>query len=198
VSHAAEPAGGARPVGVVLAGGAGSRAGGAKPALPLAGRPLIAHPLAALAAVLPQVAVVAKAGTELPELPGAARWNEPDEPRHPLAGIVEALRRADGRPVVVLACDLPLVTPRLVRELAETPAAGAPALVAESAGRLQPLCARYEPAALSLLAGFDPDGRTVDQVRALGPALLDVEPELLFNVNDTAQLAEAEALLAGR
>lgn len=173
--------------------------GGAKAATPLAGRPMITYPLAALAAVLTDVAVLAKAGSALPELPaGIARWSEPDEPRHPLAGITAALRAAHGRAVLVLACDLPLVTPELVRALAAARAGDAPAVVTRADGRLQPLCARYEPAALAALERFDPDGRTVEQVKALRPALLDVDAALLRNVNDALDLADAEATMRGR
>jgi molybdopterin-guanine dinucleotide biosynthesis protein A len=186
------------PVGVVLAGGAGSRVGGDKAALPVAGRPLVSWPLAALRAVLSEVAVVAKEATALPPVGyGVLVWREPDEPRHPLAGVVEALRRAGGRPVVVLACDLPLVTPALVRALAEGDAGGAPALVARAEGRLQPLCARYDPAALALLEGFDGSGRVVTQIEALGPAVLEVEAALLRNVN-TPQDAAAVTQSLGR
>jgi molybdopterin-guanine dinucleotide biosynthesis protein A len=186
------------PVGVVLAGGAGSRVGGDKAALPVAGRPLISWPLAALRAVLPEVAVVAKEATLLPPVGyGVLVWREPDEPRHPLAGVVEALRRAGGRPVVVLACDLPLVTPGLVRALAEGDAGGAPALVARAEGHLQPLCARYEPAALARLEGFDGSGRVVTQIEALRPAELDVDPALLRNVNTPQDAALVETLLRG-
>lgn len=185
-------------VGAVLAGGAGRRLGGAKPGAMLAGRPLLEYPLAALRAELEEVAIVAKAGTPLPGLvPEVFVWLEPDEPRHPLAGVVEALRRAGGRPVVVLACDLPLVTGALVRDLLAVDAGGAPAVVARADGRLQPLCARYEPQALDRLSRFDPGGRVVEQVQALGPALLDVDAALLRNVNDAAQLAEVEAMLRG-
>ena len=47
-------------LGVVLAGGRGSRLGGAKPTAELAGRPLISYPLAALAEAGLDAAVVAK------------------------------------------------------------------------------------------------------------------------------------------
>ena len=92
-------------VGAVLAGGSGSRLAGAKPTALLAGRPLIAFPLAALAELCDPVAVICKRGTELPELEaGVERWEEPDEPRHPITGIIHALERAEA-PVVVLASD---------------------------------------------------------------------------------------------
>jgi molybdopterin-guanine dinucleotide biosynthesis protein A len=185
-------------VGVVLAGGAASRMGGDKASLPLAGRPLIAYPVEALRRALGDVAIVAKRETQLPALePPPAVWHEPDEPRHPLTGIVEALRRADGRPLIVLACDLPLVSAELVAELAAAPSS-APALVASAGGVLQPLCARYEPAALELLEGFDPGARLMTQVEALSPATFEVEADVLHNVNEPADLAAVEALLGGR
>ena len=187
---------GPAPVGVVLAGGASRRMGAAKAGVELAGRPLLSYPLAALRAALAEVAVIAKADTPLPAIGyGVLVWREPEEPQHPLAGIVAALGAAAGRPVVVLACDMPFVTADLVRALA-TAATDAPAVVARADGRIQPLAARYEPRALELLRGFDPNGRAIDQVAALAPLALDVDPELLANVNRPEDLAAAEAALS--
>lgn len=180
--------------GVVLAGGAGRRIGGAKPATLLAGRPLISYPLAALRAVCAPVAVVAKRDSPLPQVGyGVELWHEPDEPRHPLAGICEALRRADGRAVVVLACDLPLVTPDVVRALAAAP--GEFAVVARAGDEVQPLCARYEPAALGHLSGLDPSVRLFDAVATLVPVFVDVPAAALLNVNDAEGLAAAARLI---
>ena len=54
-----------------------------------------------LRAVLDEVAVVAKRRPSLPGLDvDVAIWLEAEEPRHPLAGIVHALRCARGQPVV--------------------------------------------------------------------------------------------------
>ncbi len=185
------------PLGAVLAGGRGHRLGGDKALASLAGRPLLAYPLDALRAVLDDVAVVAKRGTALPVLPAAvAVWREPDAPAHPLAGIVEALRRAEGRPVVVVAGDLPLLDPALVARLAGADAGGAPAVVPRVDGRLQPLCARYEPAALAALEGFEPAARVTEVVAALAPALLEVaDATPFFNVNAPADLERAAELL---
>ena len=56
-------------IGVVLAGGWGTRLGrGSKAAAIVAGRPLASYPVAALGAVCGRVAVVCKPDTELPEL----------------------------------------------------------------------------------------------------------------------------------
>ena len=110
---------------VVLAGGSGSRLGaGSKAAAPLAGRPLAAYPAEALGTVCERVAVVCKADTQLPDLPGTERWDEPDEPRHPLTGIVHALATADG-PVLAAPggwLDLPAVTV-VLEDSATTPRA---------------------------------------------------------------------------
>ena len=184
------------PAGVVLAGGAGRRMGGAKAGTPLLGRPLIAYPLSALRTACAPVAVVAKQDSPLPPVGyGVELVREPAEPRHPLAGVIEALRWAAGRPVIVLACDLPLVDAALVRGLAAADAGGAPAVVATAAGRLQPLCARYEPGALEPLVAAGTAGRLVDAVAALEPALLEIDPALLLNVNDADGIAAAERAL---
>src|ERR687887_2708546 len=95
-----------RPLGALLAGGRASRLGGRKATLPVGGRPLLEHPLTALREVCAEVCVVAKRDTILPPLGRSVRlWVEPDEPRHPLTGIVHALRVARGRPVLVCAAD---------------------------------------------------------------------------------------------
>ena len=100
-----------RAIGVVLAGGVGRRIGGDKAMVELEGRPLVLYPLAVLRAVLDEVVVVAKQSTILPPLDAdVAIWLEADEPRHPLLGIVHALRCARGRPVIVVAGDMPFVT----------------------------------------------------------------------------------------
>src|SRR5579871_5772753 len=98
-----------RPVGAILAGGAGRRIGGQKAAVELQGKPLICYPLEAVGEVLSKVAILAKAGTELPPVSRVAVWLEPESPRHPVVGITQALALAGGRPVLICAGDLPFV-----------------------------------------------------------------------------------------
>lgn len=183
-------------IGAVLAGGLGQRMGGAKATVHLHGRPLISYAIEAVWRALGSAVVVAKAGTELPSLPGITIWVEPDELSHPLVGLRYALEMADGRPILVCAADLPFVTPRLIRELAEG-AGRAPALIAASGENIQPLLGWYHPRALESLRDFDPrSGDSVrDVVRAMGPRLLEVDPELLFNVNTPSDLLQASAMI---
>ena len=180
----------------VLAGGSASRMGGAKATVQLDGRPLITYPLEAALDALGAVAVVAKDDVELPPLDQRAElWIEPDEPRHPAVGVIEALRRARGSAVVVIACDLPLLTSEVVGLLATADAEGSVAVLASAAGRPQPLLARYEPTALEALLEFDFDAPMTEQVMALMPTLVDVPPEASFNVNDLQQLEEVSRRL---
>ncbi len=167
------------PLGVVLAGGLGTRMGGRKALAVLDGRPLVAHVLDALAAVTREQVVVAKRATALPR--GVTVWVEPDEPRHPLAGVRHALRGAGGSPVLCCGVDLPRLDPATLRALLA--GAGPAGAVARADGFLHPTVALWTPAALAVLEAFDPDepARAV-AVRA-GLRAVDVDPAALVNVN---------------
>jgi molybdopterin-guanine dinucleotide biosynthesis protein A len=177
-------------IGVVLAGGRGRRMGGAKPSALLAGRPLVAYPAEALAGVSERVAVVCKADTELPSLPGVERWDEPDEPRHPVAGIVFALERAE-QPVLVCGADMPFVTGAVLESLAESLRAEVPAVVAVAGGRLQPVLAAYAPSSLSVLRAAAADEPLTRIVERLDPVRVEVPERAALSVDTPEDLAAA-------
>ena len=170
----------------VLAGGRARRLGEPKPLADLRGAPLVAYPLAAAAAAGLEAVVVAKTGTALPPL-DVPVWREPDEPVHPLLGIVTALERAQ-RAVLAVACDMPFLTPDLLARLAVGPEA---ATAVE--GHLEPFPARYEPAALPALRTALTRGASLRAtLAALGPALIEIDdPRLVASVNTPADLATA-------
>lgn len=182
------------PVGVVLAGGAARRLGGAKATAPLGGRPLIAWPLAALRGALgsgAELAVVAKGATVLPALTGVAVWIEPPAPSHPLVGLVRALEGAAGRPVLVCPVDVPFVTAAALRRLGATPGA-----LASGDGQLQPLLGRWEPETLPALRAAlarDPLPAMRALAARLGAVRVDVDALELVNVNTPQDLAVAQA-----
>lgn len=172
--------------------------GSPKAAVELRGRPLLSYPIAAarLSGLAPFV--VAKEGSGLPRL-NCPRVLEPAEPTHPLVGVIAALEHAEA-PIVVLACDLPLVPADLIAELGHRRARFAMPV----APRPQPLVARYSPGLLPQLRTALGERRPLTAVAAdLGGDALGAtelrgfgEPARMFaNVNDPADLRRIEALL---
>jgi molybdopterin-guanine dinucleotide biosynthesis protein A len=187
-------------VGAVLAGGGGRRIGGSKPTVELAGRPLLSYPLSAVERAGLAPLVVAKAATELPALDLPVVRERAEEP-HPLHGVVAALARAGGRPVVAVACDMPLVTAELLAWLAGLDGTVLPVV----GGSAQPLLARYAADAGPVLGAAARRGLSAqDAVTALGPRIIEEaelaafgDPRRLFlNVNDERDLQRAAALVA--
>jgi molybdenum cofactor guanylyltransferase len=187
-------------IGAVLAGGRGTRIGRPKATLDLGSRHLLEHPLAAFARAELEAVVVAKHDTSLPPLPVEV-WREPDEPAHPLCGIVTALERSEGRAVLVCGCDMPFVSPGLLISLATS---NEPLVVPRAGGRLHPLLARYEPVLLEPLRRSLHENRPLQEsVAELEPSIIDEsalhefgDPELLlFNINEPSDLEHAEEVL---
>jgi len=200
VSAETAPVNGPGTVGAVLAGGAGRRIGGDKATVAIEGRPLVQWVIDAVTPVTESVALIAKPDTLLPHLDaGVSLWLEPDAGFHPLLGVLHALRCADGRPVLVVAGDMPLLTTDVLAHLAQPSATGSHGRVANVGDRLQPLCARYEPSALEALAEFDREARATDTVLAIGVEVVDFDDPLpFFNVNDPSDLLTAGAELKKR
>ena len=141
--------------------------------------------------------MITKAETVLPALDGAMVWIEPDQPVHPLLGIIEALDLAGGRPVLVCPVDHPFVTTELLTRLAIASAGGQPAVLAAHDGVAEPLLGCYRPAARPLLLQAMQHGPDLNHaVSVLSPALVEVmDPLELFDVNTPDDLLQAAAML---
>jgi molybdopterin-guanine dinucleotide biosynthesis protein A len=182
----------------VLAGGLGKRMGEPKASLTLGDRPLISYALEAMREPTVEVVVVAKPDTALPEL-DVGVWREPPLPRHPLCGIVTALREG-AQALLVCGCDMPFVTPELAGWLGSFTE---PLVVPEAGGLLHPLLGRYGPELLPALErGLEAERPLADVVAELNPRRITEDelrrfgdPErLLFNVNTPSDLATAEGM----
>ena len=183
----------------ILAGGRASRLGGEKATADLAGRPLIAYPLDAARDAGLDPLVVAKRSSILPEL-DCEIIGEPDDPSHPLLGILTAIDACDG-PVLAVACDMPFVTAPLLSWLAERE----PPMVAEIGGRLEPLLAVYGPGdAATLAIALEREAPLREAVEGLGPERVGEaelgrfgDPRTLVrSINTGADLAEAGRLVS--
>ncbi len=155
--------------GVVLAGGAASRLGGVdKAAVQISGRTLLDRALAAVAESANRI-VVGPART-LPA--GVLSACEEPPGGGPVPGIAAGLTQVTSDLVVVLACDMPLVTANVVRELVNRASAGSGvgALLVDELGRRQPLAAAYRAEPLRAALAALPTLRNAS-VRALIAAL---------------------------
>lgn len=172
--------------------------GSPKAGVELRGHPLISYPIAAARLARLAPFVVAKGSSELPPL-GSPIVTEPEGPSHPLAGIVAALEHAEA-PIVVVACDVPLVPAELLAELGHRRARFA--LPAHP--RPQPLVARYSPGLLprlrealaagealtAVVAGLGGDVLGERELRGFG------DPDrMFFNVNSPHDLRHVATML---
>ena len=181
--------------GAILAGGQSTRFGGRdKSALPLDGRAILDHQLAALAPAVDEVLIVGGPRATIHDIvPGCG----------PLGGLHAALTAAHGGAVLIVACDMPyLSTPFLTYLLSF--ATEADIVVPQSERGYHPLCAVYTRACLEPVAAQLADRRLkmrelidslrtrvvpADEIRQFG------EPDrLLANVNTPADYAGLEAL----
>jgi len=209
---------------VILAGGAGRRLGGAaKPTLAVAGRPMLAAVLAAVSdADLRVVVGPPELRSSLP--PGVRLTRERPPGGGPVAALAAGLDEVVGaagsvgaaRSVVVLAADLPLLTPvavaRLIGALADTPGAGAEdagggyadgAVYVDADGRRQWLCGVWWAPALSrrlaALAAPGPlGGRSLRELfgplRVLEVSAPSGEPAPWYDCDTPEQVRAVEAL----
>jgi molybdopterin-guanine dinucleotide biosynthesis protein A len=175
----------------VLAGGRGSRLGGDKALVELAGRPLIEYPLAAAHAAGLEAVVVAKPLTRLPPL-DVRVLIEPDEPTHPLTGIVTALEYFEA--VIAIPCDMPLLSGSDLSALVAVP--GDVVVLASS----EPFPALYRveilPQLLYALEAARSMRATHQQLSARSTLASARLASRLMSVNTVENLAEAERRLS--
>lgn len=197
--------------GVILAGGAASRFGGAPKGLErVAGRRIIDRVATALREVTDELLLVANAADASDWLPGVRVVPDQRAGAGALGGLHTALSQAAG-PVLLVAWDMPFVSAALLGELRRLGEGGAAApradaVLPESDGSrrgVEPLCAWYATSCLPAIeqaldagdlrvVGFHDAVRIVrmpiERVRDFG------DPARLFsNVNTPADLAAAES-----
>jgi molybdopterin-guanine dinucleotide biosynthesis protein A len=191
--------------GLVLAGGLGRRMGGLdKGLVPLAGRPMVEHVLAALRPQVREVWINANRNQD--------RYGAYGHPviedsvagyLGPLAGVLSALQRLSSGFLLTVPCDAPLLAPDLAVRLRAACVADGAELAVASDGE------RQHPVFLLLRAGLAPElaaylaegGRKIDtwfqHVRTLEVSFADA-PETFVNVNDPDERARVETLISSR
>jgi len=198
-------AGFGRAFGVVLAGGAGRRLGGAdKARLAVGGRQLLERAFVALAPAA-RIAVAGGGRIHPADLPDRVVLADPRPDRGPLGGIAAALAWAEAggaRWLLTAPVDAPFLTPiiyeALLADLAANPDAAAAIAVAD--GREQWLAAALRPrlAASARRALDTPDLAVARFLEASGLRRVPIPnaSNAFLNVNTPSDLAAAERLAA--
>ena len=195
--------------GLILAGGRGSRMGGADKGLQnFRGMPLALHTLLRLAPQVGEVMVNANRNLSAYEAFGAPVW--PDglaDYAGPLAGFLTGLEQCETSYLVTVPCDTPLFPPDLVARLAEAlerdAADIAMAAAREEDGqiRAQPVFSLIRRELMESLVRFTHGGgRKIDAWTAQHKTVLVAfdaagdDPAAFFNANTLAELHRLEQL----
>ena len=195
--------------GVILAGGFGTRLGRDKASAEAAGRPLLHWTAEALAAVSDDIVVVARPGQMLPPPAGAA-WRVARDARPeagPLAGIEAGLGMVRHDIAIVVATDMPLLVPALLRAVAAA-CRGVDVVMPVRDDRPEPLLAAYRRAARAAATALLDAGERrprvlLDRVpgRRIDAEALrahDADLSSFGNVNTAADLARVVGVLRDR
>ncbi len=163
--------------GVLLVGGASERFGSPKALARFRGETLAERAWRLLGEVCDEVLAVGKRGDSL-ELPFPVLEDEIDE-RAAVHGLIAGLRASSNDVCLVLPVDCPLVTPEVLRSLAEGVAVP----------QTGPLPGAYPKALLPELEARVARGEL--SLRGVNPTVLEVDERLLANVNTRMELMTA-------
>lgn len=202
---------GAEITGVILAGGRGSRMGGADKGLQnFNGVPLALHTLLRLAPQVGEVMINANRNLAAYESFGVPVW--PDaaglgEYSGPLAGFLTGLERCETPYLLTVPCDTPLFSPDLVERLAQAMAREdadiAVVAAPEEDGQLRPqpvFCLLRTRLLESLMLFTTSGGRKIDAWTAQHKTVLvpfnlpGDDGRAFYNANTLAELHQLEAL----
>ena len=183
-------AGPSRVLGAIIAGGGSRRFGSPKATAEVGGLAMIDWSVRALMEDVAAVVVVG-GDPEVAESRGLGHLVDAASDGGPLAGLVSALRVANGRGldgIFALACDMPLVDAAIVRELLRH-AAGDEVVAPLGPRGPEQLCAFYPSACLGVVE------RRLTMADLSLKALLEVVPVRTVDMAGITEPAEAEALL---
>jgi len=190
-----------RPIAVVvLAGGEGRRMGGGKPLRMLEGRPLIEHALEIARCQSSLVAVAVQSPAQVDHRSDVVLLPDAPQPRGPLAGLVSALAFAErcGEDVVLtLPCDAPRLPADLGHRLLNGLGPRDQVAMAQSNGRLHPVCAVWRVSVRPVLDAYLVSGRaSLKGLASLaGMAVVDwgsLSPDPFVNLNTLQDLAAVQ------
>ena len=175
----------------ILAGGQSSRMGTDKALVPFRGMPMMQHSIRLLSELFTSITIVSNHESHhefgLEVIPDAF------EKTGPLGGIIAGLRNSTTEMNFFMACDMPMVTSRIIKSLLEAVNTNG-CITASYNGKSETLCTLYPKSALPLLEEMasKQQHRLYDMLDALKANVMDVthlcESNPFININTPAEL----------
>jgi len=192
--------------GLILAGGKSSRMGHDKSVMEYHGKPQIQVAFDLLSPLCRDVFLSTRrsqANLDLYKKFPQVHDDEQLEGEGPLAGILSAMRKQPTAAWLVLACDLPFVTPDTIRHLIKhrDPERIATAYKSSHDGLPEPLCAIWEPGHYAAILQFYKEGVCCPRkilIRSHAQILEPLDPKALDNINDPNEYKAALKVLGRR
>jgi len=191
--------------GIILAGGKSSRMGTDKGLLELCGKPLITYAIQALAGLCETIIISSSSDAYIPfgykviadEYPGIG----------PMGGIYSALKHSKTEKNLVLSCDLPFASTKLLSFILKNSAGYEVAVPWQGNRHYEPLCGFYGLSVLDPMHAFIKKGnyKLPDLFETIQINRLNINNKsdfysenLFLNVNSKHDLALAENLMRNR
>ncbi|MDO7173305.1 molybdenum cofactor guanylyltransferase [Mariniflexile sp. AS56] len=179
--------------GIILSGGKSSRMGTDKGFLMYEGKQFVQHSIDALKPLVSNAIIVSN--NEAYDQFGLERIGDFIENGGPLAGIYSGLKHSSSEYNLVLSCDIPLISTKILMKLLDAVDGNSEVIQIESQGKNMPLIALYrkscEQVFLKLLnAGERRLQRAVNQCQVKSVVLTEADNSFTQNINTPAQLKE--------
>ena len=191
--------------GIVIAGGNSRRMGAEKGLLSFGGKPLITYPVGVLKEVCAKVLV--NANSHSYDFLGLKVIADNSQGGGPMKGIYSGLLASETEYIIVLSCDMPMISAELIKHLSAS-ADGSKAVVAFHKGFAEPLCGIYHRSLIAELEShiIAEKFKLITFLEKTGARFVKIDekldfyhPHLFLNVNTPHDIEVGEKLLsAGR
>jgi molybdopterin-guanine dinucleotide biosynthesis protein A len=189
--------------GFVLAGGKSSRFPPNKALASFRGSPLLVNALRILSSITPSLFILGPpasfASSGVPIIPDLG------ESCGPITGLYTAIKRSASSVNLILACDMPLLTPDFFRELLKRVPPAEAAVFRHADGKVEPLAGVYGKACLPKIESFLLAGgrKVAELLLALQVSYVEekdfsecvIRPDMLANLNSPEDLVRLESIV---
>jgi len=181
--------------GIILAGGKSSRMGTDKGFLMLNNKPFVQYSIDALKPLVSEIIIVSD--DEAYDVFGIKRVNDTLKNAGPVAGICSGLKASSTEYNLILSCDIPLITSKIIQKLIDNIDAISEVIQIESNGKSMPLIAMYKKEVLDIFEAFlkNDERRLRVAIKSCKSKNIVLEKELEFstmNVNTKTELKAIE------